>query len=96
MCHKLRATPRRGRGGQENANEHLRSLMPQVNTESYDIEIPYYLHQLMDDWEEEPMGSISAKNQTDVRTHNFWVVKNLLDWLILCLICSHNDPMIPL
>ena len=49
----------------------------------------------MDDWEDELLGSPSAANRTALRRCNFWVVKNLLDRLILRLTGTQNDPMAP-
>ena len=57
MSHRLHAKLRWGCGGHGNANDCARSITAQDNTKGYYVEIHDYLQQLMDDLEDELMGS---------------------------------------
>ena len=58
MSRRLRATPRCGRASRGNANELARTLSTIVNTNDFDVRIPNHLRQIMNDSEDECLGSL--------------------------------------
>ena len=68
-----------------NAIERSRTLSTIFCTYDFDVEIPDHLHHLMNEWEDELLGSSSMFKKMVLHKRNLWVVNNLISRILLLL-----------